>query len=323
MTSRIFQTIGAVFLGCSLIFTHNGFSQETKVRRAVIGYPSLAVDYLPLFVSRDRGFFREEGLREELVQIRGDALMKGLLAGDVDYSGAFGSVIRAAVSGAPTKVIFSLLAKPVLNIISKPTITSVKELKGKRVAISSFGTNSEYTVRLIAAHYGLDPERDVVMLALGENGNRLAALTSDGVDAAVLSTPFDIRAQDAGYRLLSRSADLIDLSQSGLGTTAQKIRDNPDEVDRVTRATLKGLEFVKRNRDETIAAIVRIFKLDRSLAGRVYDSVRDVWDDDGIASDGAVMRDINLARERLKITKEIKISDVADWSFVHRARAGK
>ena len=323
MTSNIAKVAAVLFLGCFLAFTSGGYGQETKVRRVVIGYPSLAVDYLPLFVSRDKGFFREEGLREELVQIRGDVLMKGLLAGDVDYSGAFGSVIRAAVSGAPTKVIFSLLAKPVLNIVSKPTITSVKELKGKRVAISSFGTNSEYTVRLIVSHYGLDPDRDVVMLGLGENGNRFAALASNGVDAAVLSTPFDIRAQDAGYRLLSRSADLIDLSQSGLGTTTQKIKENADEVDRVTRATLKGLEFVKRNRDETIAAIVRIFKLDRPLASRVYDSVRDVWDDDGIASDGAVIRDINLARERLKITKEIKISDVADWSFVHKARSGK
>ena len=104
--------------------------------------------------------------------------------------------------------------------------------------------------------------------------------------------------------------------------STQKIKENADEVDRVTRATLKGLEFVKRNRDETIAAIVRIFKLDRSLASRVYDSVRDVWDDDGIASDGAVIRDINLARERLKITKEIKISDVADWSLVHKATSG-
>ncbi|HEX2931783.1 MAG TPA: ABC transporter substrate-binding protein, partial [Candidatus Binatia bacterium] len=145
-----------------------------------------AVSTLPLEIAARKGFFRDEGLEVLTITMRTNIGVNALLTRNVDYATPSTSIIKAAVGGLPVKLVSVLQGRPDYFLLAKKEVKSIKELKGKRIAIGSFGATADLALRMVITEEGLDFDRDVVRLQMGGNGARYTSLISGAVDATVL-----------------------------------------------------------------------------------------------------------------------------------------
>ena len=284
--------------------------------RIVIGTPSRGLFEFPAVVAMRKGFYREEGLETDKVQMQPAIAVKALISGDIDYLLAWGSSIRAAVTGVPIKAVIGMASRPLHVLIARPDIKSPKELKGKIIGVDSVAGTVDYLSRVAVRHFGFEPEKDVKIIVTGESPTRLAALRAGSIDATPIDVAFAVKAEEEGFRRLIYLGDLIELPLSGIAVMEKKLQTQREQVKKVVRATLRGSRFMKQNRAETIQMVSDYLRITPSQAGKAYDAAINSFTDDGMISDKGVNLDVQLTKERLKITKEIPLSQLVDWSLV-------
>jgi ABC-type nitrate/sulfonate/bicarbonate transport system substrate-binding protein len=247
-----------------------------------------------------------------------------VLNGDVDYNGAVTGTIGAAVRGQPMKVLLFTVAKPLLFLVSKRDIKDMKQLKGKKIAGSSPGGSATLIADKVLRHYGLEPGKDVSLLPMGgAAASRYAVLETGVVDASFLSVPENIIALEKGFNELVFAGDVVEFPQNGFGTAEKKLRENPDEVYRMVRATLRGLQFIwdPNNRDAVTNIMMKQWRVnDRKMAGEMSRHVNRVLTKDAYVKPESVQVLVDLARESAKVTKPVGAMDVVDYSFLDKAR---
>jgi NitT/TauT family transport system substrate-binding protein len=299
-------------------------AESQSLKKVTFGISATNVNYLPFFVALQKGFYREEGIDLQVIYMASTLTSKTVLTGDVDYSGAVSGVVGAAVQGQPLKVVMFTVARPLLFLISKKEITQPQQLKGKTIAGSTPGASATLLATQALRHFGLEPGRDVAIMPMGGSAaGRYAILESGAVDASVLSVPENIIAQDRGFRELLFFGDIIELPQTGIGASDKKIRENPDEVYRMIRATLRGIMFVwdKRNYEETIGIIMKHWKIkERNMAEEMFRHVTRVLTKDASVKPESVQLLIDLARENAKVSRPVSLAEVVNFSFSDRAR---
>jgi ABC-type nitrate/sulfonate/bicarbonate transport system substrate-binding protein len=128
---------------------------------------SIAVTELQFRIAHLKGFYREEGLDLETLLIRGSVGMQALIGGSVDYASAAGSIIAAAVRGVPVRLVLIVNSKPQFDLVGRPDIKSVQQLKGKVVGISSRGGAVDLLTQLILTHHGVTPNKDATLIVIG------------------------------------------------------------------------------------------------------------------------------------------------------------
>jgi ABC-type nitrate/sulfonate/bicarbonate transport system substrate-binding protein len=142
------------------------------------------------------------------------------------------------------------------------------------------------------------------------------ALRSGAIDATPIDVAFAVKAEDEGFRRLVYLGDLIELPLSGIAVTESKLRSQRDQVRRVVRAGVRGSRFMKQNRAETIQMLADYLRITPAQSARAYDASINSFTSDGMISDKGVMLDVQLTKERLKITRDIPLSQLVDWSLV-------
>jgi NitT/TauT family transport system substrate-binding protein len=164
-------------------------------RKLIIGYTARDLNNFPLFVAQAKGFFKESGEEVELVQMRSNVGLSGLLGGSVDYYTSFSSAVTlAALQGSPVVGIFSMIARPSLYMVTRPEIKSMAELKGKIIGLGGIGGITVTITRRMLAHYGINPT-DFTIVATGDMPVRLAAVKSGAIDATLAGPPAPVQAQ--------------------------------------------------------------------------------------------------------------------------------
>ena len=249
-----------------------------------------------------------------------------VLNGDVDYNGAVTGTIGAAVQGRPMKVLLFTVAKPLLFLMGQKNIKDVKQLKGKKIAGSSPGGSATLLANQALKQIGLEPGKDVSVLQMSGNAaSRYAVLESGVVDASLLSVPENIIAHEKGYNELLFLGDVVEFPQNGFGTSEKRIRENPDEVYRMVRATLRGLQFIweKNNQEAVTNILMKQWKVsDRKMAAEMARQVNRVLTKDAYVKPESVQVLVDLARESAKVTKPVNAMDVVDYSFLDKAQKG-
>jgi NitT/TauT family transport system substrate-binding protein len=321
MTRRITFLLLYVFAFVPL-FDSNGHAQPLK--KVHMGSSSTNVSFLALYSALHRGFFKDEGIDLEIIYMPANVASTAVLNGDIDYNGAVTGTIGAAVRGQPMKVLLFTVSKPFLFLMSKKEIKDIKQLRGKKIAGSSPGGSATLIAEKVLKHYGLEPGRDVTLLPMGGSAaGRYAVLETGVVDASFLSVPENIIALEKGYNELVFAGDVVEFPQNGFGTSEKKIRENPDEVYRMVRATLRGLQFVwdKNNQEVLTNIMMKQWKVsDRKMAEEMSKQVARVLTRDADVKPESVQVLIDLARESAKVAKPVSVADVVDYSFVDKAR---
>jgi NitT/TauT family transport system substrate-binding protein len=289
-----------------------------------MGISTTSIVFLPFYAALHKGFYKDEGIDLELIVMSATLASTAVLTGDVDYNGAVTGVIGAAVQGRPLKVLIFTADRPLSFLMAKKEIRAGSDLKGKKVAGSSPGGSATLLAKLAMKHYGLDTDRDVSIMPMGGgDGSRLAALESGVADATVLGIPFNVYALDKGYRELAFFGDLVRFPQTGFGTSERRIKENPDEIFRMVRATLRGLIFMweENRRDEILDLVMRRLKIsDWKLAAETFRHLRRGLTKDASVEPEGVQALIDLARENARVSKPVSVAQVVDYTFVEKAR---
>jgi ABC-type nitrate/sulfonate/bicarbonate transport system substrate-binding protein len=157
----------------------------------------------------------------------------------------------------------------------------------------------------------------------GSAAGRFAVLDTGVVDASFLSVPENILALEKGYNELVFAGDVVEFPQNGMGTSEKKIREQPDEVYRMVRATLRGLQFVwdKNNHEAVVNVLMKQWRMsDQKIATETFRHVSRVLTRDAYVKPESVQVLIDLARESAKVTKPVTVAEVVDYTFVDKAR---
>ncbi len=288
--------------------------------RVAIATPSRGLFEFPVVVAMRKGYFKDEGIDVDKVQMQPAVAVKALVSGDVDYLLAWGSALRAAVTGVPIKAVLGMVSRPLHVLVARPEIKTPKDLKGKIIGVDSVAGTVDYLSRVAVRHFGMEPERDVKIIVTGESPTRLAALHAGSIDATPIDIAFAVKAEDEGFKRLIYLGDLIELPLSGIAVTDQKLRAQREQVKKVVRAALRGTRFLKQNRAETVQMLADYLRITPAQSAKAYDAAINSFTDDGIISDKGVSLDVQLTKERLKITKDIPLSQLVDWSLVREIK---
>ena len=293
---------------------------SVAAERILIATPSRGLFEFPAVVAIRKGYYKDEGLEADKVQMQPAIAVKALIAGDVDYLLAWGSAIRAAVTGVPLKAVVGMAYRPLHVLIARPDIKTPKDLKGKIIGVDSVTGTVDYLSRVAVRHFGFEPEKDVKIIVSGESPTRLAAIRAGSIDATPIDVAFAMKAEDEGFKRLIYLGDIIELPLSGIAVMDKKLQTQREQVKKVVRATVRGTRFMKQNRAETIQLLSDYLHITPSQAAKAYDASINSFTDDGMISDKGVNLDVQLTKERLKMTKEIPLSQLVDWSLVKELR---
>jgi ABC-type nitrate/sulfonate/bicarbonate transport system substrate-binding protein len=267
------------------------FPVEVRGKTLVIATSSVVLTNAPIWIGIERKFFEESGLNVQYVVMRSDLAVKGLITGDVDYMQSASSVLRAAVAGAPLVTIFGTYNRTFFDLVAKPEITSVRDLRGKNIGISRYGASTEYAVRFALKANGIDPDKDIKLLAVGAGTDaaRISALESGIISAAVLQIPSNLIAHKLGAKTILPLGDYMETLFAGLGTSARKIQQNREEAKQVIRAVVKSIDYMARNPAESKAIMQKNLRgVEASTVDYIYDIVVKHATRNGVASKKAL-----------------------------------
>ena len=288
-----------------------------KVRLSI---SAVDISFLTAGLASKRGFFRDEGLDVEIIRMNANVSITALSTGDIDYTMIFASVVRGALRGMPMKVVSSYMDSSTHLLIARPEYKSLKDLKGKTLAVSTFGATSDVAARMMFKQGGMDPERELKIIPLGAERSRYTALREGIVDVAVLSPPADSEATRLGFNVLSRFFEHFKLPFTGLGVNTKKLKEKPDEVKRMIKAALRANRFVRQNREGTIQTLMDWVHVDRESAAATYDSTWRIFSEDGNIAESGLRLVIDQGRQAMKIDRPVAIEEVADFAPLREAQ---
>jgi len=314
---RFHRRVGLVIFGFVLLFTNTGWAQQ----KMLIGTTGIQMATFPVMITKAKGYYRDEGLDVELVVMRPDLAIKAVVTGDVHFSTPFTNAVRAAMSGYPMRMLMALMTGTDHSLVVKPSIKRIEDLKGKKLAVSAPGATPDVSTRIILKKFGLVPDVDTTILFMsGGSTLRFAAVQGGSVDGALMSSPYNKMLVKQGFKELVYMKDLINIPFNGLAANTKFIKSNPESVAKVIKATLRGIRFIKHNRDETLRIMSQAFNFkDKEIAGLVYDGAVPLFPDTGIPSEAAMRETMESGKEIQGIVRQVSISEVADWSFAQRA----
>jgi ABC-type nitrate/sulfonate/bicarbonate transport system substrate-binding protein len=193
----------------ALLSTYCAVAGEKPLQKINVAYSSISGNIAPLWVTQDRGFFRKYGLDVQSILIEsGTTTAQALVAGDISFASVAGPpVIQSSLRGADVVMIASVINTLTFQLFTERGITRPDQFKGKAVGVTRYGSATDFAMRYALDKYGLDANKDVAVLQLGNQPAQLAALEAGKVQGAMLSMPTSVRAKKIGLSDVGRFAD--------------------------------------------------------------------------------------------------------------------
>jgi NitT/TauT family transport system substrate-binding protein len=243
--------------------------------RVRVAYSSISAAYTGIWVAREAGFFAKEGLEDQIIFIpSATQLAQVLVAGDVDIASLGGGpVMAASLSGADLKVIGNNVNKLIFSIHAKPEVKSLEDLRGKRIAVSRFGSSADIAARAALRKLNMDPAKDVNLMQLGTMANMFGALKSGGVEASVVSPPTQFLSEKMGFKEIFSITDMdLAYPNPSMAVPGDLIRKKPDLIDRFMRAYVRAMQRARMDKDGTIKTLAKYTTItDAEILNRAYD----------------------------------------------------
>jgi len=267
--------------------------------------------------TKEKGFYREEGLDVLLIQAGMLPGIQGLVGGSFHFSQILGQGAGAVLRGLPLKIVMVFDTRPLNWLYAGKNIKTIQDLKGgKQIAVSSFGAALDQMTRELLAKYGVDPQRDVVLRAIEPTPNRLAALLTGAVDAAVLNQLDRLLAKKNGFNELLFFGDDLEFVTAGVVVAEKTLVQRPDLVQRFLRGTLRGFLWLKSNDKEAVPKFATAMKISDSEAAEVYKAALKIMSADGTIPRNLQEKMIAFQRRSLKIEREVSPEQVYDFGMI-------
>ena len=320
---RRFAALSLVPLTFVCIMANAALSADgtEKLTRIRMGLAARSTTSMPFFVAKERGFFREEGLDVELIVMQAIQTIQATLGNSTQFASATGSAVSAAVRGADIKVILAVTDRPSFDLIVQPNISSVQQLRGKKIGTGGVGSLAEILTRRILLANNVRPE-EVAILATGPSHVTYLSLKAKVIDAAPLQMPLTFTAQDEGFRKLVAAGDVYQTVQGGLATTTAMLTEQPELVTKVVRAMLRATRLFKSDRKYGIEFLkgpwLDIGKDPEKIAARTYDIAAPALLENGIVGEDIQRQMIADAAAQIKPKQPVLPAQVFDFSIARK-----
>lgn len=288
---------------------------EEKVRFSVA---AVTGSYMDEFVAIEKGYHREEGFTVEMIRAGGGIATQALIAGDLHFSTSAGSALTAMLRGAEIKVVYTNIDRPGYQLWSaQPEIKTLKDLVGRRIGVTSRGDTQELSVRLLLRKHGIDAH-SVIYVAVGFGGARLAALQAGAVDAVPLGAGDFAQLKQPKGHMLGDTEKEIRFAYVGLAVSSRLLARQPNLVERFLRGVVKGREYARRFREQTIPILGKYTQRKREFNEIDYDSTLPVLTAEGWVPDEVLKEDVAMRAELVGVPPPADYGKFFDYSMVKK-----
>jgi NitT/TauT family transport system substrate-binding protein len=286
--------------------------------KIIVGLSSVNVAFLPVYVTEAKGFFKDEGLDVLLVLFNAGATnLQALIGGDVQIMGsAFVETIGGRAAGLDIKNFWGISNIMPFQLYSQPDFKTMKQAKGKRFAISRFGSLTDFLTRATLRHFGVD-EKEVTILQIGSTPARFAALTAKGVDASLVWFPVTEIARAQGYnKLLDLKEVFPEWPYETFAARESYLAKEKDQVTKFLRAYQRGVKYTHENRADAVNILRKYVKVDPTYAPAGYDEYRDSFPINGHIAEKAIPVVIDEEFRTGRIKRKITLDELIDRSLI-------
>ncbi len=242
-----------------------------------VAYSSISGNIAALWVAQDKGFFRKYGMDVQAVLIEsGTTTAQALVAGDIAFANVAGpAVIQSSLRGADLVIIAGVINTLVFQIYTDKNIYRPDQLKGKSVSVTRYGSATDFAFRYALEKYGLDPNKEVTILQLGNHPAQLAALEAGRVQGVMLSMPTSLRAKKAGFPMLADLQMLgLEYQHTSIATSRTLLKTKPELARDFLRAYIEGIHYAKTHRKETIEVLGKYLRVDdKEVLDETYETL--------------------------------------------------
>lgn len=263
-----------LILNFPLCILHSSPAQSAALERLRVGYPSPSANFYPLFATKEANLFEKYGFEPEMIYVQGVQLIAVQVAGQLDFSSVSGLVfLQASVEGSDLILLASSNDSQPMKLMVHSGITGPKDLRGKTVAVTRFGSLTDLLLRPVLKNWGLEPQKDVNLLQIGRLPDMVLAIAQKKVDGGVISFPNSLQAEKMGVK------PLLDFAESGLdipSTTVVASRkyatSHREVVLRFLKAYIEGTRRLLTDKELGIRALRKYGGVnDRELLTTTYD----------------------------------------------------
>ena len=296
---KLFKIIFTIALLNVIAAGSSTYAQSGRLAEVTIALPTKSFQQIIFPLALERGYMKEEGIDLKITFMEPTPSIQALVADSIQLTASGGSALVAiARGGIPVKVVLAVNDRVHQWILSRPNITSIKELKGRTIATTGVASVATFMFKNLLPKYGIDGNKDVVFTDPGV-GNQAAALMSGAVDAAIVSVEQRYAGIDNGMKELMYLGNEV---KNSWGTTASSdkfIKERPKLMAGFMRATLKALRLIRRDRDGTIAAFAKFSGLPTATVMRLYDDLIGTFTPNGVVDLDTQKNDLEVIRQVL------------------------
>jgi NitT/TauT family transport system substrate-binding protein len=260
-----------VILAVSLLLSFSSVA-SAQLTKLIAGYGSISSAQFPAWMAKEAGIFRNNGLDVELVFFRGSTTaVMALLARETPITQVTGPpVVSSSLRGSDAVMIAGGAVVADYWLMSRSDMKTAEQLKGGSVAVSTFGGQSEFVARIALKKLGLTPVKDVTMVQIGAPPDRLTALQTGKVRAALLNPPDSFVGEKKGFHTLVQLS--VPTQSTGVATTRRFIRENPDVVKKYIRSQIEAVHRIKTDRVAGMNVLVKYLgPQDKEILEKTYD----------------------------------------------------
>ena len=288
-------------------------------RKITLSYSAVSMTWFPVKVAVEKGFFRNEGLEPQLIQMNGNVATVALANGYIDFALNISPVLNGAMQGLGTKLVAALNSRPLFSLVVRPEINSPSDLRGKIFAVSSFGNTQAILTEKHLQHLGLK-KGEYQLLAMGATPARIAAMEKNIAQGSLMPPPSNVQMENRGYRILGNTAEIIVHPIAGLGVQEEKIKKDPDLIKRALRASLRSLQLLQTNPKETLKILMDWGRASEKDAIRAMELSKPGFSKNGFLSDDDLSIEWSFIQQQTKKTN-VPVSIAYDMTLLKEAQA--
>lgn len=289
---------------------------QTALQKVTVSYSSSGINSMDLFLSKEKGFFREEGLEPQIVRMSANIAITAGISGEVDALASIGGAIRSIQRGAPLRVLAVTLRRPLFWLVARSEYRSVKDLRGKVLGLTSIGGSQHTMAKRMLGLGGLDADKELTSIQVGDESLQLQALVSDSIQVTAVSPPWFLVARDKfKMNILDSSIDKFASIQNGLALPLKTLQEKPELVKKLVRARAKGNRYLLENELEASEMLARVYRVDFKTALESYRSSKPAFTHTGIPTDEEIREYLALDAQILKLPEPVPRAKVFDFSL--------
>jgi ABC-type nitrate/sulfonate/bicarbonate transport system substrate-binding protein len=294
-----------------------GFAQETRIRAA---YSAMSGSMSWVWAAKEGGYFDQHGLKVDLIYIGGTAqLFQSMLAGEIGFGvGGGPSIISVNTQRTSIVAIAGTLNRMIMKIMAIPQIRSSADIRGKRIAITRYGTSTDFAARLFLKSWGLSPEKDAVILQVGSVPNIVASLQSGASQAGALSPPAHLQAEKMGF------AELKDLSKGDIyypftyvAVSAAFLEKNRNLMRPFLAASVEGIRRFKTDKPFAKKLIAKYLRIsDDKVLEETHQLFSELFERVPYVKREGVTSLVQILAEKDPKAETVKVDSIIDNQFV-------